>query len=79
MSHHLVGVAEVAQILGISRQRVNVIVRTDPLFPRPVVKLAAGRIWNRAEVEAWATDSGRTLRSEATAEKGRPKKRSKPT
>lgn len=30
------------------------ITRTHPDFPEPVAELAAGRIWERADVEAWA-------------------------
>lgn len=49
----LVGVAEIAQLVGVSRQRVNEIVRTDPDFPPPEAELAAGRIWERGKVDAW--------------------------
>ena len=49
----LVGGAEVAQLLGVSRQRVHEIVRTAADFPEPVAELAAGRIWQRSDVEAW--------------------------
>jgi predicted DNA-binding transcriptional regulator AlpA len=55
MSHHLVGVAEVAEMLGVSRQRVNQLVQTDPDFPEPEVVLAAGRIWLRSAIEAWGS------------------------
>ena len=59
--HHLVGVAEIAEMLGVSRQRVNVIVKTDPAFPPPEAELRAGRIWLRASVVAWAKDAGRQV------------------
>jgi cell division inhibitor SepF len=49
----LVGAAEIAQMLGVSRQRVNEIARTDPEFPAPEAELAAGRIWSRQRIEAW--------------------------
>jgi hypothetical protein len=55
----LVGVAEIAEMLGISRQRVDAIVRTHGDFPLPVAELTAGRIWQRRDVEAWARKTGR--------------------
>lgn len=58
MPDDLVGTAEIADLLGVSRQRVHQLVsRAD--FPEPVAKLAAGIIWNRLDVERWARDSGR--------------------
>jgi predicted DNA-binding transcriptional regulator AlpA len=54
----LMGVAEIAELLGISTQRVDQLAR-QPAFPRPVVELKAGRIWRRADVEAWARRTGR--------------------
>lgn len=60
--HHLVGVAEIAAMLGISRQRVNRIVQDDESFPRPEAELAAGRIWSRQDIEQWARSRGRTIR-----------------
>ena len=53
MTHHLVGVAEIAEMMGVSRQRVNAIVRTHDDFPAAAAVLAAGRIWERADVEEW--------------------------
>jgi prophage regulatory protein len=51
--HHLVGVHEIAEMLGVSRQRVNRIVATDDSFPTPQAVLAAGRVWRRSDVERW--------------------------
>jgi prophage regulatory protein len=53
------GAAEIAELLGVSRQRVDAIVRSDPEFPAPVAQLAAGRIWLKADVEYWARKTGR--------------------
>jgi predicted DNA-binding transcriptional regulator AlpA len=52
MPPHLLGVAEIATMLGLSRQRVNQLVQRDG-FPAPEAELSAGRIWNREAVEAW--------------------------
>jgi predicted DNA-binding transcriptional regulator AlpA len=40
-----VGVAEVAELLNVSRQRVDELVRTEPSFPQ-AVQITAGRIWS---------------------------------
>ena len=55
MSNHLVGVAEICDILGVSRQRVAQIIETYDDFPEPEVEIAAGRVWSRAVVQTWAT------------------------
>lgn len=49
----LVGTAEVGALVGVSRQRVNELLRSDPSFPSPVAELAAGRIWQRTDIERW--------------------------
>jgi prophage regulatory protein len=53
VSRHLVGVAELAEMLAVSKQRTIQIVRAYPDFPAPVVDLASGRVWRRADVEKW--------------------------
>jgi predicted DNA-binding transcriptional regulator AlpA len=62
MTDRLVGAKEVARLLGVSRQRVHMIVRTHLDFPRPVGQLAAGRIWRRREIAEWARSAGRRTR-----------------
>src|SRR5579884_1721110 len=52
MSHHLVGVAEVAAILGVSRQRVHQLIEAGD-FPAPEAELSAGKVWSREAVDAW--------------------------
>ncbi len=56
--HHLVGLSEIAKMIGLTRQRVDQLVRL-PDFPEPDAVLAAGRIWRREDVEAWARETGR--------------------
>ncbi|MEW1724285.1 hypothetical protein [Streptomyces sp. NPDC093109] len=49
-----VGVTDIGEMLKVSRQRANQLAaRTD--FPAPVVQTRAGRLWDRAAVEQWAT------------------------
>lgn len=63
----IVGAAEIAELLGVSRQRVDQLTRR-PEFPAPVAELASGRFWVRAQVERWAVDSGRIERSQMTSQ-----------
>jgi len=53
MVHHLVGVAELAELLGVSRQRAVQIADSFQDFPEPEVELASGRVWKRSDVESW--------------------------
>jgi len=57
----LVSRVEIAELLGISRQRVQQL--TDrPDFPPPVADLAIGKVWARSAVEQWARRTGRLPR-----------------
>lgn len=58
MTHHLMGTAEVAELLGVSRSRVGQLAQRDD-FPSPVVRLAAGPVWESADIERWARETGR--------------------
>ena len=49
----LMGVQEIAARIGVSRQRVDELHRTDGTFPEPVAVLAAGRIWLKGDIEEW--------------------------
>ena len=57
--HHLVGLTEIAELLGLTRQGVDYLVRNDATFPEPVAVLHAGRIWEREAIESWARAEGR--------------------
>lgn len=56
--HHLVGSAEVARILGVSRQRVQQLIKTED-WPAPEAELEMGKVWKRADILAWARNHGR--------------------
>jgi len=45
--------AEIAEILGVTRQRVAQLVETYDDFPAPEVELSGGRVWSRTAVETW--------------------------
>lgn len=49
----LVNGAEIARLLGVTRERVHQL-RQTPGFPRPVDHLPNGRLWWREDVERWA-------------------------
>jgi predicted DNA-binding transcriptional regulator AlpA len=59
VKNDLVGIWEIAEMLGISRQRVHAIAKTDDSFPEPRAQLHAGLIWNRNDIESWVRKSGR--------------------
>lgn len=46
------GAAEIAARLNLSRQRVTQLTNR-PDWPRPYDRLAVGRVWATADVEAW--------------------------
>jgi prophage regulatory protein len=54
------GTSEIARELRLSRQRVRQL-SAEPDFPDPYEVLAAGKVWKRADVEAWAKDHGRVI------------------
>ncbi len=54
------GAAEIAVLLGVSRQRVQQIV-TRKDFPAPDIELAMGKIWATAKVREWAEARGREI------------------
>jgi predicted DNA-binding transcriptional regulator AlpA len=55
---HLVGLTEIAEMLGVSRQRVDQLAATAN-FPAPEVELASGRVWKTEAIEKWAKATGR--------------------
>jgi len=62
MTHHLVGITEIAAMIGVSRQRVHQLTSEDPTFPAPTAVLSAGGVWERQAIEEWAERTGRPLR-----------------
>ncbi|MCU1677722.1 MAG: hypothetical protein JWM93_2480 [Frankiales bacterium] len=51
----LVGISEIAGLLGVTKQRANQLVTEHKDFPRPAQQLAAGKLWPKSAVEAWAS------------------------
>lgn len=58
MPPDLMGVSEIGAYLNVSKQRADQLTHAEG-FPDPAAVLAAGRIWEAAEVEAWARETGR--------------------
>lgn len=57
--NHLMSAAEIATLLGISRQRVDQIAKADASFPAPVAILSGIRVWETEAVKKWARKTGR--------------------
>jgi len=61
-----VGVSEIAQMLGVSRQRASEL-RTRPGFPAPIADLASGPVWTRGSLDrfisTWERRPGRPTKA----------------
>lgn len=57
----VVAAAEVAAMLGLSRQRVTQLTAKAD-FPRPLTTLTVGKVWSYDEVRDWAERTGRPVR-----------------
>lgn len=66
MKLDLMGTAEIAELLGVTRQRVSQLVKRDD-FPAPVATLIGGTIWLAKDVREWADDRDRRREAEAQA------------
>lgn len=65
----LVGVQEAAEILEVTKQRVNELALRSKSFPRPVTRLASGRVWSRSAIEAFKQNRpGKPGRPRATTQ-----------
>ena len=58
LARELIGLAEVAEILGVVKRQAIRFARR-PSFPPPVAHVRATRIWLRSEVAAWGREHGR--------------------
>ena len=52
----LLGAAEIAALLGVSRQRVTQLTHA-PGFPPPVLRLKMGALWDGRAVRDWAAEN----------------------
>lgn len=58
----LLSVLEVAEHLGVSRQRARTILQTDPAAPRAALQTSLGELYRSTDVCAWASARGRPRR-----------------
>ncbi|GAC1439368.1 MAG: hypothetical protein NVSMB55_00610 [Mycobacteriales bacterium] len=49
----LMGTAEIAKLLGVSRQRVLILAKQDG-FPEPLARLSMGNVWRGSDIRRWA-------------------------
>ncbi|GAA4439686.1 helix-turn-helix transcriptional regulator [Phytohabitans houttuyneae] len=61
----VMGAAEIADLLGVSRQRVQQLV-SRPDFPPPATTLAMGKIWLASDVRAWVREHRPELADQET-------------
>lgn len=59
LAHHLAGPAEIAEILKIEANTINVWKVRHSDFPQPVRRLRSGDIWDMREVITWAKATAR--------------------
>lgn len=55
ISVKLMGVWEIAQRLGVGRQRAGIIAKQKG-FPDPLARLRMGQVWDGDQVEAWIAE-----------------------
>ncbi len=53
-------IAQIAEHVGLSRERVYQLLGEDASFPEPTGKIAHAAVWDEAEVRRWARRNGRT-------------------
>ena len=56
----IVGQAEIAAMLGVSRQRVQQLVAKSG-FPAPAAHLSMGKVWFTSDIRSWAGAHNREL------------------
>ena len=67
----VVGRAELLKMLSVSPTRlVQLTTLPEHGFPAPAFELAMGKIWDLADVQAWAERKGRTLAALAAPDDG---------
>jgi chromosome partitioning protein len=65
----LLGTAEIAELLGVTKQAVSNWRSRDEAFPSPVADLRSGPVWSRKEIVVWAQAKGLEFMSAVRAPK----------
>lgn len=55
VARYLMGAAEIQDRLGVSRQRVQQLMKRDD-WPASYDELAMGKVWKAQDIEAWITE-----------------------
>jgi hypothetical protein len=63
LAKHIVGPAEIADLLGVHANTINAWKVRDVDFPTPIRRLRGIDLWDRRDVLAWAERTGRYPRS----------------
>lgn len=64
----LVGLAEIAELLGVTKQVIANWRSRKPDFPQPVVTLKSGPVWEFESIESWAAKEGLVVAGAASEE-----------
>jgi hypothetical protein len=59
LAAHIVGPAEIADLLGVEANTINVWKVRHSDFPAPIRRLKSGDLWDVREVRTWAERTGR--------------------
>jgi hypothetical protein len=58
MPDHLMDLSAIADLLGVSKQRVQQLQAAGKL-PEPTADLRIGKVWLRVDIDKWARETGR--------------------
>ena len=61
--HQLLGVAEIAELLGVTRQAASHWRERHADFPSPIASLRSGPVWELPAILSWAQDHGLAIKS----------------
>ena len=52
----LVGISEISDMAGVTRQAVSNWRSRDPSFPKPLAELSAGPVWDKKTISEWLVE-----------------------
>lgn len=74
----LIGVTQVAELLGMTRAGAHKLVGRETSFPSPVSVVGNRKLWRREDVEAWIATRPLSLDQAKAMDGDRPRKAAKP-
>jgi len=66
---HLLSADGVGKMIGLTRQRVDQLAKSDPTFPTPLLVGTRVRAWQQTDIERWAVAVGRLCEMHRRASK----------